>query len=86
MYNELDYNEELISAIDAYRHFISGSKYISNRYKTLCAGFVNNVSRLFKFKQNKTEEQLFYAEKEIINTAGSLYYDWLIEKLNQLRN
>lgn len=84
LYYELGYTEELISAIDAYRHFISGSKFISERYRSISTGFVNNVSRLVKLQQNFSEEQRYFAEKDIMNTEGALYREWLLEKLNKM--
>ena len=83
LYYELGYTEELISAIDSYRHFISGSKFISARYKILCGGFITNLTRLIKLKSGGTKQDAVWLKTEILKTRGALYLEWLIEKLEQ---
>lgn len=84
LYYELGYTEELLSAIDSYRHFISGSKFISARYRTIITGFVNNVSQLIKLRSSITEEQKYFNEKDIMNSGAALYKEWLMEKIREL--
>lgn len=84
LYYELGYTEELISAIDSYRHFIAASKYISPRYKIMCSGFINNTSKLIKAKSSGSEDEVLWLKAKIHKTNGALYRDWFIEKLAAL--
>lgn len=84
LYYELGFTEELISAIDSYRHFISGSKYISPRYKLLCTGFISFTSKIVKAKTGNLKDEQSILKKEILKTESILYREWLLEKLELL--
>jgi hypothetical protein len=85
LYYELGYTEETLSLIDSYRHFISGNKYISSRYKLICSGFVNSVNRLIKLKTHADDGEKLLLRKEINQINDKINQRWLLEKLNELR-
>jgi len=85
LYYELGYIEELISAIDTYKHFISNNRFISERYKTLCSGFINNLNMVIRAGQNKySRTDVDLLKKEIAGSGNKLYMDWLLRKVNDL--
>lgn len=81
LYYELGYTEELISAIDTYKRFVSSNRYISSRYKALCAGFINNLSLVMKAEAQGLKSDNGWVEQELISSESKLYLDWLLEKV-----
>jgi hypothetical protein len=84
IYYELGYFEELLSAIDSYRHFIANNKFISERYKAICTEFVNNVSRMLRIKNEGKAGENTLLRKDIISSPGALNQVWLLEKTDEL--
>lgn len=86
LYFELGYNEELISAADTYRHFIFNNKFISQRYRLLCSGFVNYLAKINKLKTGEfSSENCEFIKNEIESSKGYLYKQWLLEKVNTIK-
>jgi len=86
LYYELGYYEELISALDTYRHFILNNKYISQRYKLLCSGFVNYLTRINKLKTDEFSIENFeFIRNEIESSSGYLFKQWLLEKVEEMK-
>ena len=86
LYYELGYLEELLSAIDSYRHFITNNKFISQRYKGICAGFLNNLNLIIKAGNYKSNNDLEWIVNEVNNSDSKLYKDWLLKKIKELNN
>lgn len=85
LYYELGYHEELISAADSYRHFIVNNKFVSQRYRLLCSGFVNFLVRLNKLKTLQNSEiECELLRNEIVSSSGFLYKQWLLEKADEV--
>lgn len=85
LFYELDYHEELISAADTYRHFIMNNRYISQRYKMLCSGFVNFLVRLNRLKAFQYSEiECEILRNEIVSSKGFLFKHWLLEKADEI--
>lgn len=85
LYYELEYYEELISAVDSYRHFILNNKYISQRYRMLCSGFVNFLIKLNKLRTDEySSENCRFIKNEIEASKGYLFKQWLLEKADAL--
>jgi len=83
-YYELSYDEELISSIDAYKHFLNRDKDAGKRLKQRDTNFIKFVSALVKIKHNEKNESALKLKKEI---EKSPYFDtkgWLIKKADEL--
>lgn len=86
LYYELGYFEELLSAADTYRHFIMNNKYISQRYRMLCSGFVNFLIKVDKLRTDEYSiENCEFIRKEIESSGRYLNKQWLLEKVNELK-
>lgn len=87
LYYELGYHEELISAADTYRHFIMNNRFISNRYKVLCSGFVNYLTKINKLRTDEfRSDNCEFIRNEIESSGGYLNKQWLLDKVNEIRN
>jgi hypothetical protein len=85
IFYELEYFKELEAAIDAYKHFIANNRYISQRYKTICTGFVKSVNKILKIKMNELAVEPLILKNEILSAQGAMYQSWLLEKVSELK-
>lgn len=87
LFYELGYHEELISAADTYRHFIMNNRFISNRYKVLCSGFVNYLTKINKLRTDEfSMDNCEFIRNEIESSGGYLNKQWLLDKVDEIRN
>ncbi len=84
LYYELGYNEEALSLIDSFRHFISGNRSLSERKQKIQSNFVNYISELFRIRASKDKVGLNRLRKNVLNSGTITNKDWLVEKINQL--
>jgi len=78
---ELEYINEAYSLIDTFKHFISGNKFISNRYRDKLRKFLLIISKYIKLKEKKDTTGLNFLLKEISSNELGLYNDWIKEKI-----
>jgi hypothetical protein len=84
-YYELDLFEQAYSLIDAYKHFLSGTKEYGALQKSYYTGFVNVYNKLIKTKESGKYDSV----NEILTNPefkdGLPAYKWLKEKAEELK-
>ncbi len=83
-YYELNYNEELISSIDTYKHFLSRDKDADKRLKQRDTNFIKFVSALVKIKSDGNSELALPLKKKIEETPYFNLKEWLLQKAGEL--
>jgi len=83
LFYELGYTSEIYSLIDSYKHFLSESKFISIRYKSLAGGFVDYVSRISKVSESKNMKDKINIESDL-KRDNVLFKNWLQQKLIEI--
>ncbi|MCX7877236.1 MAG: hypothetical protein N2510_01195 [Ignavibacteria bacterium] len=83
LYYELEESEAAEYALDAYRHFLSKNKSVSEYFRSSSAEFISVFSRLLKCKVSLKDELLYELEKDIIKCKVP-QKKWFIEKFNEI--
>lgn len=83
-YYELGYNEELISQIDTYKHFLHRDKNAAESLKQRDTNFIKFVSALVKIQLNENSESALQLKKEIEAVPYFNLKEWLLEKAGEL--
>ncbi|HMS64642.1 MAG TPA: hypothetical protein PKD83_05240 [Ignavibacteria bacterium] len=84
IYYELNYQEELISLIDTYKHFLQRDKSVTAHSKKFNSLFLKFVSEMIKIKNSNNKSAAFILNKEIENVSYFLLKDWLLKKSSEL--
>ena len=84
IYHELSYNEELISLIDTYKHYLARDKNISEKAKHIYTDFINLVSELLKIKLKEKSGSVFKLKKGIKEIQVSGFREWFMTKADEL--
>lgn len=86
IYYDLNYYEEALSTIDAFKHYMANSKEMSSVYKTIFGNFTNYILKLFKLRESFDKNEAEYLSHQI-KTAKMIGYDsWLLKKVEALIN
>jgi hypothetical protein len=83
LYYELDYNEQLLSHIDAFNHFIINDQLVNNERKRIYSGFIRYVKKIERIRQKNLAGEAEKMLKKITDDQRVFYKDWLIEKLDE---
>jgi hypothetical protein len=83
IYYELDYQEELLSLIDAYKHFLQRDNQAAEQTRERTMMFVKFVSSLVKCRINEKNEDGRILKKEIEDTPYFNLKEWLLEKTKE---
>jgi hypothetical protein len=84
IFYELGLFDEANSLIDTYKHFISGNRFISERYRTLAGNFVNLTLRLLAARETGDMHDAKKIITEILENRNTLYDEWILEKARGL--
>jgi hypothetical protein len=84
IYFELNYNEELLSLIDTYKHFLSRDKDLSKHARLVNTQFINFVSELLKIKMKEKDSSMLKFKKDINVLPLSGIREWLVKKADEL--
>ena len=84
IYYELNLFNEAYSLIDSYKRFITGNKFVSERYKTMAGNFVDYAFKLLKAKESINPEIIYSIKKELEDKRNILNSDWLVEKAGEI--
>lgn len=76
---ELEYNESLVSAIDAFEHFTRKNKSVSALYKSSNLNFIQTIKKLVRLKIGNNGNHLKLTE-EITELSGNSTYKWWFEE------
>jgi hypothetical protein len=86
IYYELGYTEEVIQAIDSYRHFLHREKNITPKYLEMNTHFLNFVSELNKLRINKDADDVRLLRKKVEKTPYFNLKEWILDKAGELMN
>jgi hypothetical protein len=84
LYYELNSYENMLSQIDAFKHFLHNDKLLSRGTKDVHLNFTRFVLRLINIKFNTTEEYDISTLKNELNQTISYDKGWLSEKIEEL--
>ena len=84
IYYELNYDEELISLIDTYKHYLNRDEALTPHSKEQYRLFLKFVSALLKLRLNKNKKSAFILRKEIADANYFNLKDWLVKKAEEL--
>lgn len=84
IYYEQSKNDEAVSLIDNYRHFLSNDAVIPEARKERNYNFLKFVNDLIKAKENKSSKIIHDLEYDIKNTPNTYEKEWLLEKVQEL--
>ena len=84
IYYELSYNEELISLIDSYKHYISRDMSTNEEKKQVYNKFINIVSELLKIKLGEKGGSSAKLNKAIKEFSYPGYREWILKKTDEL--
>lgn len=81
---ELNMIENLISALDAHKHFLKNANYISDINKLPVVNFINNFNELIKLKSRNDIHGLQKLSRKIKNTKYMNSTKWFVKKINEI--
>lgn len=84
IYYELDHVDELLSSIDAYKHFLARDQSASKATVEKSQVFIKFVSSLLKIKLNENYEETELLKREIVKCEYFNLKEWLLEKAEEL--
>lgn len=84
IYYELGYTEELIQAVDSYRHYLHREKTITAQNLEMTTNFLKLVSDLNKLRINKDAENIALLRKKVEKTPYFNLKEWVLEKADEL--
>ena len=81
IYYELNYNDELFSLIDSYRHFLNRDKDIAEKTRELSLEFIRIVSKLVSYSQDEDVESAVLLKNEVLKYPYFNFKEWFLSKL-----
>lgn len=84
LYYELNSYENMLSQIDAFKHFLHNDKLLSRKIKDVHLNFARFVLKLINIKFKTSEEYDIGAFKNELNKTISYEKGWLTEKIEEL--
>ena len=86
LYFELGYNDELISLIDTYKHYLNNNTSIGETQKQRNVRFVNAVSELLKIKLRDDPVSTALFLKKMEESEYFILKEWIEAKLKKMHN
>ncbi len=85
LYYELRYNDQLLSHIDSFNHFIINDRFLNKERKKNYSNFIRFVKKIERIRQYTLIENAEELKKKI-NADIKLYYkDWLLKKIAEIK-
>lgn len=84
VYYDLNYYEEALSTIDAFKHYMANSKEMSSIYRTMFGNFTNYILKLFKLRESFDKNEAEYLSHQIKTVKMIGYDSWLLKKIETL--
>jgi uracil phosphoribosyltransferase len=85
LYYELGYNDQLLSHIDSFNHFIINDRFLNKERKKYYSNFIRYIKKIERIRQYNLFDNI-EAQKQKITTDNTLYYkDWLLKKLDEFK-
>jgi len=84
LFYELNDFDSLMYALDSFKHFASGNKFVSESQRQYISGFIKYVSALYKLKENPDKIKIELLSKQIQNDSLNTK-NWLLDKIKELK-
>lgn len=84
IYYELNRNDEVITVIDNYKHFLSNDALLPEQRKERNSNFLKFTNELIRIKENPSSKAVYDLQFDIKNTPNTYEKEWLLEKTEQL--
>lgn len=84
IYYEMNSTEPLLSAAEAFRHFLTNSKLIPAPRLIWYMNFHKSLARLLKYRISSDKFRLSKLKQEILSTDEIVNKDWFINKISEL--
>jgi hypothetical protein len=86
IFYELDYIENVYSAISSIRHFLKTSSHIPSFFRNQMNFLIKYVNKLLKMRHQPDKNELGYLRKEIVSIKnfGLINRKWILEKIDEL--
>jgi hypothetical protein len=86
LFYELDYTELLLSHIDSFNHFLLNDKLITAERKEHYSNFLKSIKAIIVYKGCGKGQDIDFLRKKIIENHIIYNKEWLIEKLDELKD
>ena len=83
IYYDLGNFENVLLSADAYKHFFSGNKKISDSRKTGHLNFIDFILKILRATEKKDKTLLGFIEKKLKKTFPVAEKEWLLNKTNK---
>lgn len=84
LYYELEYDEALLSAIEAFRHFLKNNKLLTRTRHPYYYYFYQGIKKLARLRQNGNEYDVQLFKKEFLEKHAFINMNWMLKKTDQL--
>ncbi len=84
IYTELNYFEEALSEIKAFREFLRNNPMVSASKKTRFGNFVRHLEKLILYMAGKDSIDVSYLKSKLMKEKSLTQKKWLIDKINSL--
>lgn len=84
IYYEMNYTDNLISALEAFRHFLSNNKLIPESKYIYYSNFYKSVKKLNYFRQRKDEFGIKKFISELKSKSNFVNRNWILSKADEL--
>ncbi|MDQ3022067.1 MAG: hypothetical protein M3R36_16070 [Bacteroidota bacterium] len=84
IYIEKDWINEAFDLIDAYKHYISYEKLLTDRSKEKNMNFIKFCTEILKLKSKNSKEKVNDIKYDLLNKEFILEKEWLEEKIEEL--
>ncbi len=85
IYVELNFIEEALSLLDAYKHFVINNKNVSEYYKTTTNNFLLYCKRIIDIRTGKTKSDKDSVRKALEKEDSVNFKGWLLEKIEETK-
>lgn len=85
LYYETENIEQAYSMVDAYKHFLSGTKEITENHKSRYEKFLKHYFDLLKIKSGQSKEKAAFIRSKIEKEDKIVNKTWLLEKTKELK-
>jgi len=82
---ELGHGEQLLSHIDAYKHFVSRDEQLTVQFKEKVRKFLSCVITINRLRLDNNAEEARYFEKEIYGYDYFYLKEWVLEKIGEIK-
>ena len=84
IYIEKGWFDQAVDLIDAYRHYVSYEKLLTDVSKEKSMNFIKFCNEIIKLNSKSSRKKINDVKFDLKNTENILEKEWLTEKINEL--